>query len=304
VSRDRASTAPVFLIGVPRSGTTLLYKCLALHPGFTYLSNYNERLPRWEIASVLNRIPAYLPAARRRVWFGGADGNAYVYNNRRPLHHKLLPMPTEGESIFARCGLPEAPLPADAPTGAEADALRETFERLRCHGGGRRLLCKRIANNLRLPLLAQAFPDATFVLLTRDGRAVASSLRKVNWWPDLWVFWYGSTTRQWEAAGGDPWELAARHWVEEVAAIEVGVAAIPPEQLHALSYEAFTADPVGHLTRLAERAGMRPDRGWLHEIGRLSYPNSTESWRTELDPDALATIKRIQNDTLRRYGYA
>ena len=31
-------------------------------------------------------------------------------------------------------------------------------------------LCKRIANNLRLPLLVEAFPGATFVQLTRDGR--------------------------------------------------------------------------------------------------------------------------------------
>ena len=136
-------------------------------------------------------------------------------------------MPTEGESLFARCGLPEAPPPEDLPTrgGRRARCGRPSTGCGR-YGGGQRLLCKRIANNLRLPLLVEAFPDATFVLLTRDGRAVASSLRKVNWWPGFWVFWYGSTTDQWEAAGGDPWELAARHWVEEVQAIECG--ARPP----------------------------------------------------------------------------
>ncbi len=300
----RASTAPVFLIGAPRSGTTLLYKCLALHPGFGYISNYNERLPRWEATARLNRVPKHLPRARRKVWFGGAGGNAYVYSHGRPLVHKLLPMPTEGESVFARCGLPEAPTPPDAPLAQEAAALRTTFEALRRHGGGQRLLCKRIANNLRLPLLVEAFPDATFVLLTRDGRAVASSLRKVNWWPDFWLFWFGSTTRQWEAAGGDPWELAARHWVEEVAAIERGLPAIPPEQLHCVTYEAFTADPVDHLAEICERSGLAPTPPWLAEIRALSYPESTESWRTELDADAIATIERVQRDTLRRYGYA
>ena len=61
------TTAPVFLIGAPRSGTSLLYKCLALHPDLTYISNYNERLPRWESVSLLNRIPARLPTARRTV---------------------------------------------------------------------------------------------------------------------------------------------------------------------------------------------------------------------------------------------
>ena len=220
----------MFLIGAPRSGTSLLYKCLALHPDLGYISNYNERLPRWESVSLLNRIPARLPTARRTVWFGGEGGNAYVYNGRRPLAHKLLPMPTEGESLFARCGLPEAAPPDDLPTPAAVAALRQTFGQVRRFGGGQRLLCKRIANNLRLPLLVEAFPDATFVLLTRDGRAVASSLRKVNWWPGFWVFWYGSTTDQWEADGGDPWELAARHWVEEVHAIESGLDGVPAGQ--------------------------------------------------------------------------
>lgn len=304
MTSDHASTAPVFLIGAPRSGTTLLYKCLALHPGYSFISNYNERLPRWEQASLLNRISARLPAARRKVWFGGSGGNAYVYNEHRPFLYKLLPMPTEGESIFARCGLPEGPLPTDAPAGAEANALRGIFEDLRRYGGGQRLLCKRIANNLRLPLLAEAFPEATFVLLNRDGRAVANSLRKVNWWPDFWVFWYGSTTRQWEAAGGDPWELAARHWVEEIEAIERGLDAVPPDQLHTVTYEAFTTDPVAHLTAIAERTGLPASPGWLAELRALSYPKGADSWRDELDPAALATIERVQRDTLRRYGYA
>ena len=298
------STAPVFLIGAPRSGTSLLYKSLALHDDFSYISNYNERLPRWGSVAVLNRLPARLPQARRKVWFGGKGGNAYVYNGRRPLVHKLLPMPTEGESLFARCGVPESPPPADLPTDAAIGALRASFERLRTCGGGQRLLCKRIANNLRLPLLAEAFPDATFVLLTRDGRAVANSLRKVNWWPGFWVFWYGSTTDQWESAGGDPWELAARHWVEEVQAIECGLTALPHDQLISLSYEDFVADPVGRLAEIAERSGLRTSGPWLAELRRLSYPDHNESWRTQLDAGTLATIERIQRDTLRRHGYA
>jgi Sulfotransferase family len=293
----------VFLIGAPRSGTTLLYKSLALNPSYSYVSNYNERLPRWEVTALVNRLPAWVPSARRRVWFGGAVGNAYVYNGGRPLIHKLLPMPTEGESVFARCGLPEAPTPDDAPTGAEAAALRRTFEQLRRYGGGQRLLCKRIANNVRLPLLAEAFPDASFVLLTRDGRAVASSLQKVNWWPGFWVFWYGSTTDRWEAAGGDPAELAARHWVEEVAAIERGLEAIPAEQVRSLRYEDFVTEPIEHLTAVAEWTGVDPSPSWQAELRRLSFPKSTELWRAEVDPDTLALFERIQRDTLRRYGY-
>ena len=150
----------------------------------------------------------------------------------------------------------------------------------------------------------EAFPDATFVLLTRDGRAVASSLGKVNWWPGFWVFWYGSTTDQWEADGGDPWELAARHWVEEVHAIEAGLDRVPAGHVVSLAYEDFVASPIDRLSDIADRSGLATNGAWLTELRRLSYPDPKESWRTELDPAALATVEQVQRDTLRRYGYA
>lgn len=297
-----SATAPIFLIGAPRSGTSLLYKTLALHPEAGYLSNYVERVPRQPWLAALNRIPPRVPEARRRVWFGD-DGNAYVYNGKRSLWRKALPMPTEGESLFARCGIPEAPTPHDAPVEAQQRLLRESFERIRRASGARHVLCKRIANNLRLPLLAGAFPQARFVLLTRDGRAVASSLRQVNWWPDFWVFWYGSTPTRWEADGGDPWELAARHWVEELEAIDAGLPAIAKEHLLCVSYEEFVADPVDGLRQIAEFAGLGDDASWRRELGRLSYPDQNERWRTKLAPEAIATIEQIQRPQLEKHGY-
>ena len=104
---------------------------------------------------------------------------------------------------------------------------------------------------------------------------MASSLRQVNWWPGFWVFWYGSTTDQWEAAGGDPWELAARHWVEEVSAIECGAKAIPPDQLVSLRYEDFVADPVGRLAELVERISLPASADWLRSYGACRTPTRT-----------------------------
>jgi LPS sulfotransferase NodH len=299
----RRTTDPVFLLGAPRSGTSLLYKCLALNPGAAWVSNWVERFPRLEVLAALNRLTYKVPALQQRVWFGGEGGNAYVYNQGRPLRHKLVPMPTEGESLFARCGLPEAPVPDDVPKDVSAAALRRSFDRVRRFAGGRRLVNKRIANNLRIPLLAEAFPDARFVLLTRDGRAVASSLRQVNWWPGFWVFWYGSSTDRWEADGGDPWELAARHWVEEVNAIEAGLAGVPTDQVQSISYEDFVADPLGCLDDIAEFCDLPADAEWRQRLTSLSFPDNNEAWRRRMDPDVLAVIEAAQKDTLRRYGY-
>jgi hypothetical protein len=294
---------PIFLLGAPRSGTSLLYKCLALHPAASWISNYVERAPRMDRLAYLNRVTRAVPALRDRVWFGD-DGNAYVYASRRSLWRKALPMPTEGESVFARAAIPEAPIASDAPTQAMGDALRASFRRIDRASGGQHLVCKRIANNLRIPLLVETFPNARFVLLTRDGRAVASSLRQVNWWPDVWLFWYGSTPRRWEADGGDPWVVAARHWVKEVEAIESGLPAIPPAQLLSLSYEDFVASPVSNLEAVAAFTGLGADAAWSVHLGTLSFPDNNERWRTRLSADVVTAIEREQHATLARHGYS
>ena len=60
-----------------------------------------------------------------------------------------------------------------------ADRLRTAFARVQASAGGDCLVSKRIANNRRIPVLVEAFPDARFVNLVRDGRAVAYSLTAI-----------------------------------------------------------------------------------------------------------------------------
>src|SRR5579864_9140733 len=83
---------PTFLIGAARSGTSLLYKGLCLHPDAAYFNNYLRRLPHHPEVSITNRIARATPERRRRVWFSGGS-NAYVYSGSRPLRDRLYPMP-------------------------------------------------------------------------------------------------------------------------------------------------------------------------------------------------------------------
>jgi hypothetical protein len=163
---------------------------------------------------------------------------------------------------------------------------------------------KRIANNRRIGLLRTAFPDARFVALVRDGRAVALSLSKVDWWETSIVPGYGDTPARWRAGGGDPWELCARNWVEELDAMEAGLASVEPSDVLRLTYEGFVDDPATSLDRIAAFAGLGPDAAWRRSVRGLRFPNRNESWKRELDADALATITRVQAEHLARYGYA
>lgn len=295
--------APLFIVGAPRSGTSLLYKALCLHPAASYISNWVQRFPRVPQLAALNRAAQLLPRMQRAAWFG-ADGNAYVYGGHRPWVVRAFPMPAEGESMYAQCGIPR--FPPDSP-GTERHrqqtALRSAFAEIERHGGGRFLVNKRIANNHRIALLRESFPAARFVEIIRDGRAVAYSLSKVGWWPDSLVPWYGGTPRQWEEAGGDPWEITARDWVEEVRAVEQGLTAVPPESVLSIRYERLVQDLVPVLRELASFAGLPADRRWVKRIDQLPSPRTSETWRERLTAREIATIERFQSHTLRRRGY-
>jgi hypothetical protein len=295
---------PLFVVGAPRSGTSLLYKLLCLHPEAAWISNWSRRLPGVAAVAVLNRVAPRFPATRRSVWFGADTANAYVYGQRRALWERLYPMPVEGEPVYQHCGVG-----AGGPTGGrsedeQAACLRGTFAGLRRFTGGRLVISKRIANNQRIPFLVAAFPEARFVHLVRDGRAVAYSLSRVDWWEDGVVWWYGDTPRRWRERGGDPWELVATHWVRELASVGEGLRAVVPQRQLELRYEELIGGPVAVLRRAARFAGLADDPGWLAELGRLSYPNQNEAWRERLTADARDRVEAIQREELLRLGHA
>ena len=297
-----AERPPLFLVGPARSGTSLLYKALCLHPDASYISNWVARFPRWPRLAWLNRIASRFPGLRRRAWFGD-DSNAYVYGTRRSLAVRLVPMPVEGEPVYAACGVPLFDDAAPERTVREQAALRSCFAKIRTAGGGTVLVNKRIGNNRRIPFLAAAFAGARFVAIVRDGRGVALTLSKVDWWERSVLPWYGKTPARWAAEGRDPWEACARNWVEDVHAIEEGLAGVPDSRVLRLTYESFVNSPLESLVRIAGFAGFAHDADWERSLTRLTFPDRNEAWRSELEPATLATITAVQRPTLEAYGY-
>ena len=288
-----------FILGAARSGTSLLYKAICLHPESAYFNNWMRRMPGRPELSLANWVARNTPRMRNRVWFG-TDSNAYVYARSRSLPERLYPMPVEGEPIFARCGIDER---GGAPTPGQVGALRRAVRGAVRWGGGTHFVNKRVANNRRVALLAEAFPAARFIDLTRDGRAVALSLSRVDWWEGSTVWWYGGTPGAWRDGGGDPWELCARNWVEEVRAIDGGLGAIDGERVLHLRYEEFVAEPRETVRQIAGFMGLDEDSTWLDAVGALSLADRNRTWQSRLSPDQVAVIEGVQAQDLVRLGY-
>lgn len=297
------SAAPetAFLLGAARSGTSLLYKCLCLHPGATYVSNWVRRLPALPRLAALNRIPRRWPGLQDSAWFG-AESQGYVYGRPRTWLERAVPQPVEGESVFARSGFRQYPWEPESRPRPGRRSLTRVFSELSSASASGVVVSKRIANNRRIPDLHGVLPRARYVVLLRDGRAVAHSLSRVDWWQDDPLWWGDGSPRELEARGADPWDLCARNWVEDNRSIEQGLQHVPEDLVLRVRFEDFVADPRAVVADIGDFVGLPRHEPWLSRVGRLESPSAGQGWRS-LPAPALDTITAVQGEELSRYGY-
>jgi len=291
----------LFIVGPGRSGTTLLYKGLCLHPEIAWISNYLARFPGSGFWPMFNRMGRFLPSVRKRAWFG-EKSNAYF--NKRNLLLKMVPTPVEGEAVYSRCGIPVFPESHWQISERQAGCLRRTFGNIRRAQGARLVVSKRTANNRRVPQLLKAFPGARFLYIIRDGRATAISMMRAPWWPDHEVWWLGGKTpRQWEAEGGDPLELAARNWVEEVKEIEAGLQVVPEARVMRVRYEALIEEPARFWSAIGGFLCLNESSVWRDDVLGLTITNQNKGRDDALRPEEKEVLREIQSEMLERLGY-
>ncbi len=198
----------------------------------------------------------------------------------------VLGAPCSGASLLGR-GLgmhPEAVLaPAGLDSRLDAELLRGHLAGLARTAGASTVVSTWSGHNRRVEELDAIFPECRFVVTSRDWRAAARSLAAADWWPDTPLWWYGGTPRDWESCGGDPIELAARHWMREVDVIETGLAGVPPERVHRVSHEDLVRAPVDRLRETAVFGGMSDDPVWRAELARVLLADEFRAGPSVLD---------------------
>ena len=297
---ERNPLNPIVLLGPGRSGTTLLYKLLCMHPAVAFITNYHVRPLMRPFAPLALRYVPRDASLRRRAWFT-TDGGANL--TRRSSLWRAIPTPVEGEAVYRACGLTlgETTGPADERTQAR---LRQRFRQIQKQHGASALVLKRTANNRRIPAIASAFPDAKYVLIWRDGRAVANSLVRVEWWMDHQVWWAGGKTpREMNLDATGMIELAANNWLQEVAAIERGLASVDSSRVLTIRYENLIEYPRDVITRVAQFAGLETSADYLAQVQEARITAGRDRWKTSLSPSELASIERTLEPTLRRLSY-
>jgi hypothetical protein len=171
------------------------------------------------------------------------------------------------------------------------------------------LLCK-ITGWPRIGFLHAVYPQAKFIHIIRDGRAVASSFLRVRFWkgwlgPDYWGWGPLSADQQerFRAHGSSFVALAALHWEILMDAYERAKPGIPADRILEIRYEDLCADPIGILRAACEFAQLEFAPHLQRQIRRFRLRSQNDKWREGLSPAQQHTLNDCIRGSLSRWGY-
>ena len=207
--RDRTPHAPVFIIGPPRSGTTLLYELMVTRWHFAYLSNLAHRFYRTPLAA------SFIGKKAIMRWHGAFES--------RFGHIQGWGAPNEGGWNWKR-HLPDGPWSNGSdwtPDHDKARALTCWLERVL----NAPFLNKNVMHANRLGLMNRIWPHSLFIVIHRDVadnvRSIVRAERKMgdaHPGDDLWFSVRPSIAPQFEGQGD------VERGVAQVMGVEADVA--------------------------------------------------------------------------------
>ncbi|MGD0164574.1 MAG: sulfotransferase [Candidatus Sulfotelmatobacter sp.] len=279
-SAAKRNQAPVFVLGCPRSGTTLLYHML--------LSAGDFAVYRTE-SNVFNLL-----VPRFRGMRSAAD--------RRELMETWL-----RSELFRVSGLDAGEINARimAECRGGGDFLRIVMQEVARKQGVRRWADCTPDHLLYMEEIKRQIPDALFIHIIRDGRDVALSYVKQGW----------SHPLPWDrherlGVAGLYWEWAVGKGREQGRRLGA--------DYQEVRFEELNAKPQETLSRLGLFIDHDLDYERIQRagIGSVSHPNSSfagESegkfnpvarWKTKMSPGQIAAVGELIGNFLQELGYA
>jgi omega-hydroxy-beta-dihydromenaquinone-9 sulfotransferase len=293
---------PVFVIGTGRSGLSPLMDLVSYHPAFAWPSQYNDRWPAVPRASALSRIVEIPPFTSRIKFSRGVPTHAETYR------------------MWNRC-FPGFAEPFQDLVGGD---VTQYADRLFHRTVGGILAAQRKPRFIteysgwsRIRFVKRIFPDALFVHIVRDGRAVAHSFTNIDWWDG----WAGVHRWRIGMPGGDVLEklaryqhsflaIAAVYWKILVSNIAVRGAELSESEFLLVRYEDLVAEPEKEARRVIEFVGLDAgDPRFQRHLGTVKIVDANRQqmrippWREAISTTQMEMFEDLAGDELALFGY-
>jgi hypothetical protein len=302
-----------FMLGTGRCGSTIVGQVAAMHPDVGFIANVDDRFAGLNRKGRLNnRIYRSLPAPLQKQ--GGRRGGA-GHGRLASGVRGVAMTPSEGYRLLDRHVSPMLSAPVRDLVAEDASAwlsarLRGFFEQ-RAGAQGRPLFLHKFTGWPRAGLLHAVFPQARFVHVVRDGRAVASSLVQQPWWggfggPEAWGFGPlpDADAALWLESGRSFPVLAGLEWKLLMEAFAEAQQRLPAESWLELRYEDIVEHPREPVGRLLSHLGLDWTDGFERAFDSLEFtPSRAGAYRDELSAADVQMLERALGPALRAHGY-
>jgi hypothetical protein len=288
-----------FIVGTGRCGSSLIHEILARHEGVGFVSNIDDNLPRLNLKGRWNGTLYRTPLGRltrKGAWARFAPSEAY----------KLIA--SQVSPVYANSS---RDLETRDVTPWLAQRFREFFEE-RARQQGADVFLHKYTGWSRIGFFAEIFPEARFIHVVRDGRAVANSWLQMPWWngyrgPENW-FW-GNLTQpyldEWNASDRSYTRLAAIAWKVLMDSHERASQDLSGERYLQLRYEDFLREPHGTLQQIVSFIGLPWTVAFERHVRQQKIDASrSRAFERDLSPDQLVELQSSLSEKLRQYGYA
>jgi hypothetical protein len=221
----------------------------------------------------------------------------------------MVPQPSEGHGVWdwvhpLSSSAADGILKAIDATSTDAMRARSVIASHVHHQGAERFLNKNTRNTRRMSYLKTLFPDALFIHVMRDPRAVVASLLKVHFWNDLEAWWRdGATMATLIREGERPEELAAMFWVQETEAAIQSEAEMPDSVMH-VNYEEITENLSSELRRVFDFTRLEWTQSFGNFVQHVGVSPNLTGYKTQFDKEELQRIREIVSPLSARLGYS
>jgi hypothetical protein len=245
---------PIFVTGLPRSGTTALHRLLTADPAHQGLELWLAEVPQprpprdtWAANPVFQGIQAGY--ARHHVEHPEFMGVHYIAADTVEECWQLLRQTMRSVAFECLAHLPtySSWLAGQDWTGPYRRHLH-TLQLIGLHDAGRRWVLKNPSHLFALDALLAAYPDALIVQTHREPTAVVGSMCSLA--AQATEGW--STTFLPGVIGTDQLEL----WARGLREFAMARARHDPARFFDVDYADFTADPVGTVESVYTRFGL------------------------------------------------
>lgn len=287
----------VFVVGTGRCGSTLVHEVLGRHEDCAFISNIEDNfhwlnsLGRWNNA--LYRSPLGRRTAKGGLRFAPSEAYWLIQDEVSPVYANT-----------------NRDLLAEDVTPWLERRFQDFFQR-RAAAQKLPLFLHKYTGWPRIGFFSRIFPQAKFIHIVRDGRAVANSWLQMPWWqgyrgPEHWEWGPLSAEhqREWEESDRSHIVLAGICWKILLESFHAAEKNLRPERYLKLRFEDIVETPRPHFEQMLQFSGLPWNAGFERHFRQQAFKlDRHRAFECDLAPAQLEQLKDSLGPLLARYGY-